>query len=272
MPELLEAEVVVDPGEAGAARGAVRIEQQARAIDRAVVVELDRLLQVLAAPRPAGSRSAAGSPRRGRPWDRAGRAPWRSRTARSASVVALLLEVGLAEIGAQQRVVGVQADRDLEVLAPLLEVALADLGEAEAEARQRDRRASSAIARSNAALAGAGAELDQVGEAEHDLGALEVGRERHRPLRRLARALAVAEHQPQLGRAAPRRARRRGCCSTACSSVSRAASSWKLRLLGVGQRDLGRARLGAQLDRALRASASACSCSFCTSSMIARWA
>ena len=44
--ELLEAEVVVDAGEAGAARRPVLVEQLARAVDGAVVVELDRLLDV----------------------------------------------------------------------------------------------------------------------------------------------------------------------------------------------------------------------------------
>ena len=44
--ELLEAEVVVDAGEAGAARRPVLVEQLARAVDGAVVVQLDRLLQV----------------------------------------------------------------------------------------------------------------------------------------------------------------------------------------------------------------------------------
>ena len=79
---LQEAEVVVDQRQAGAAGGAVRIEQQARAIDGAVVVELDRRLQVRERLARPVLRSACGSRRRGRPWGRAGRAPWRSRTAR----------------------------------------------------------------------------------------------------------------------------------------------------------------------------------------------
>ena len=45
--QLLEAEVVVDPREIGAAHGAVLVEQEARAVDRAVVVARDGAVQVL---------------------------------------------------------------------------------------------------------------------------------------------------------------------------------------------------------------------------------
>ena len=47
------------------------------------------------------------------------------------------LEIGLAEVGTQQRVVRVQRDRGLEVAPTLVELALADLRQTEAEARQR---------------------------------------------------------------------------------------------------------------------------------------
>ena len=45
--ELLEAQIAVDPAQARAAGRQVGIEQEPRAVDRAVVVQLDRLLQVV---------------------------------------------------------------------------------------------------------------------------------------------------------------------------------------------------------------------------------
>ena len=62
---VLEAEVGVDAAEAGAAGGEVGVEQQPRAVDRAVVVQLDRPAGGSRAPRPAGWWSAWRSRRRG---------------------------------------------------------------------------------------------------------------------------------------------------------------------------------------------------------------
>ena len=55
--DVLEAEVGVDTTEACAARGEIRIEQQPRAVDRPVVVQLDRLLRPRAS---TGGWSSAG--------------------------------------------------------------------------------------------------------------------------------------------------------------------------------------------------------------------
>ena len=130
-----EVEVLVDPGEAGAAGGAVGVQEQPAAVDGPVVVELDRPVEL--------------AQRLDRPVDRlqpdrvveVGRGVERvellgQRVLLGGQLLAPLLEVGAAEVGAQQRVAGIEADGELDVAPAGLQVAVADLGEAEPEPRQ----------------------------------------------------------------------------------------------------------------------------------------
>ena len=134
--ELLEAEIVVDPGQADAAGRQVLVEQQARAIDRAVVVERDRLFDVAQRlDRPVLGLQADRVVEPGRRV--VGVELLGDLELLGVEWAAALLEVGLAEVAAQQRGVGVERCGDLELAAAILEVARADLGEAEAEAGER---------------------------------------------------------------------------------------------------------------------------------------
>ena len=132
---ILEAEVGVDAAEAGAASGLVGVEQQARAVDGAVVVELDRLLEALQRlHRPVG----------GLLGDRVVEVRRRVLGVRllgelvlaAHEVLALLLEVGLAQVAAQERLAGVEAHRDLDLLAALGQLAVPDEGQPEAQPRE----------------------------------------------------------------------------------------------------------------------------------------
>ena len=131
-----EVEVLIDARETGATRRPVGIEQQPAAIDGPVVVQLDRAVELAQGlDRAVDGLQADGVVEVGRGVERIellgelvlvggqGLAPF--------------LEIGSAEIGAQQRVARVQAHGKLEVGPALLDAAFADLCEAQAEARQR---------------------------------------------------------------------------------------------------------------------------------------
>ena len=138
--------------------------------------------------------------------------------------VAPLLEIGLAEIAAQQGIVGVEADRDLDLAPPGVQVAVADLGEAEAEAGhrvgrvQRDRPLEGRLGIGDA-------EPGQLGEAQHHLGPGQIGRQRRRPVGRLLGPAAVAEHSSISARRAQTR-RVFGPPLTASQQGARAPSRW----------------------------------------------
>ncbi len=66
---------------------------------------------------------------------------------------ALLLEVSLAEVAADQRVVGIEGSGYLDLLGAGVEIPFADLREAQAQPRQRIGGVPSAMARSKADLA-----------------------------------------------------------------------------------------------------------------------
>ena len=97
-------EIIVDPREARAARSAILIEREAAAIDRPVVVELDGRLEVL---------QGLAGPVLGLLADRIVKVSRRIERVEllgdpvllGVERVALLLEIGLAEIGPEQRVV-----------------------------------------------------------------------------------------------------------------------------------------------------------------------
>ena len=158
------------------------------------------------------------------------------------------LEVGLAEIGAEQRVVGVEADGELDVAPPPLQVAAADGGEAEAEARPRiggvelDRPP-------ERLLRLADVDRGERGEAEHGLHPLQLGGELARLLRRLQRPAAIALHQPQFRQPRPGERVLRLVLHRLLHRVARRLDP-EPRLLGIGERDPRRRRARAELDAA----------------------
>ena len=120
--QLLEAEIVVDPREADAAGGLVLVKQEARAVDGAVVVQLDRLLEL--AQRLDRAIVQLQADRVVEP----GRGVVRiellgDRVLLGVQRVAPLLEVRLAQVAADQRVVRIEGRGDLDLLAPALEIA-----------------------------------------------------------------------------------------------------------------------------------------------------
>ena len=127
--QVLEAEVRVQAAQARAARREVRVEQQPRAVDRPVVVALDgglRVLQRLHRTVRGLLGDGVVEPRR-----RVLRIGLLGQLVLAADqVVALRLEVGLAQVAAQERLTRVEADRQLDLPTALRERPVADLREA----------------------------------------------------------------------------------------------------------------------------------------------
>ncbi len=199
--ELLELEVAVDPGEARAARGEVRIEQEPRAVDRAVVVQLDRAIEV-----PQGLDRPVRGLLRDRPVEPGRRVEGievpRGRVLALVEAGALLLEVGLAEVAAHERVVRREVRGDLDVARAAIELAAADAGETQAESGE----GIGGVERDGPLelpLGGGRVHLGEPGVPEDGPGPRELRRERRRPLRRLERRAHLAEGGMQLGEACP---------------------------------------------------------------------
>ena len=105
------------------------------------------------------------------------------------------------------------------------------------------------MARSKACAGVSISELGERGKTENELRARQIGRERGGRAGRFPRLIALAEHQPKLAEPAHARGSS-GCCSTAASKVSRAASMRKSACWAYDKAILRRRR-GAQLDGTL---------------------
>ena len=122
-------------------------------------------------------------------------------------------------------------------------------------ARPKPKRASgsaesSSIARWKASLRDPGAELDQCGKAEDEVHAFEVRREVNAHLGGFARALAIAEHKPDLAEPRPGKRIFRLSRRRLEQRLARALQI-EIRLLRIGQRDVGRRNVGLELHAAL---------------------
>ena len=159
-----------------------------------------------------------------------------------------LLEIGPAEIGAQQRVAGIEADRELDVAAALLEAAGADLGQPEAEPRQRIGGVERDRALERGSCAVPVRNSTRSAKPRTRLHPRQIGRQRRRPVGGLARAVAIAGHQPQLGQPRPGQ-RVLGLLRHGLEHRRPGAFEIEVRLLREGQRGLGRGRGRRQLDR-----------------------
>ena len=265
--QLLESEIVVDLRQIGSARGAVRVEKFAATVDGTVIVELDGLFHAQhRVDRPVHALQAD---RVVEIWGGIERIELLGDVELlGIERIALLLEIGLAEIRAEQRVAGIEANSHFQIAPALCQRAVADDGKPEAEARERIRRVEF-----DGALEGftrdPGAELDQCGKAENEVHPFEVWRELNSFFGRFARPLAIAEHEPQLAESGP------GKRIFAAASLS-PPIAYRARPSGRNSPAVHRRELFWALPRRAQArtprwaSASAAAFSFCTTSMTAR--
>ena len=167
-----------------------------------------------------------------------------------AQAVALFLEIGLAEIAADDRVLDVERRRGLDVVTAAVQVPFADLCQAETKVRERIP----GLARNRAferRLRRRGPDPRQLGKSQHRLRARQIRRNGRRPVRglnapcRRSRATATTPRDVR-GRAHAPADRCAGRCGTTWSSSSRAASSWKLACKRVRQGQPGGHRLRRQ--------------------------
>ena len=246
--ELGEAQVLVDLGEAGAASRLVAVEQQPRAEGRPLVVERDR--PVDRAQRRHRLVGELQADRVVEPWRRVGRVEilgdgilpgCRSLLAPG--------EVGLAEIGAQERAGGVGRGSVLQLRRAGGEVAPPDQGEAQAE--QRGRVLALLLQRAaERGLGGRRAVGGEIGEALGNVGERCCAQAR-RLVRRLPRAAQVALHQVEFGQP------RLGQCLLGCQRCSlaggcRGTIQVERQLPGIGLRQPGCGSVRGEFDRARR--------------------
>ncbi len=131
-PALLKPQIVVNPRQARAPGRQVRVKLQLGTVDRPVVVELDGLFHVLQRlHRSVGGLLGDGVVEPGR--GIVGVEFLGDGVFTLIELGALFLVVGLAEVAADEGVVGVEAGGDLDLPAARLQVALADLGQAQAQ-------------------------------------------------------------------------------------------------------------------------------------------
>jgi hypothetical protein len=246
--QTLEAEVVVDAAEARAARGRIGVEQQARAVDGAVVVARDRALEALERlDRAIGGllRDRVVEPRR----RVVGIEFLRLFELARVEAGPLLFVVGLAEVAAHDRVARIEAHRDLELARAVGDVALADRGEAEPQMWHRIGLVELDRARKCAPRI-VGLDAHQVGEPAHGLRARELGRERRGLLGGARRAAQIAGGGAQLCESCPGESVARLDLDGRLEARARARQI-EARLLRVRGGDVRRRGLRIRRDRAL---------------------
>ena len=173
---LLEPQVVVNTGQTGASGGQVRVELQFGAVNCPVVVELDRFFHIFQGlHRPVGGLLGDGVVEPG--GGVVGVEFLGDGVFTLVQFRALFLVVGLAEVAADEGVVGVEAGGDLDLPSARLEVALADLGQTQTQARQ-----GGGLVEADRLLEGRFGlvylDLHQVGKSQNVLGQGQIRRQR----------------------------------------------------------------------------------------------
>jgi hypothetical protein len=216
-----------------------------RAVDGAVVVEFYRPLDVpdrLHGPVVALLAQCVIEERRRIVWIKA----FGDLELLSRGLTPVLLGIRLADVAANQCVAWSKPGGDFDLMAPALQIAAADDGETIAQARQGIGgiglyRAAEGV------TSPVDIERRQGCESQHRLGAAEVGRQGHRPLRRFQGTVAIPQCQLKLRQARPGQ----GNLRHAFNGLKQLfAGSLKIegRLVRVGQRDSRDDRTWAEID------------------------
>ena len=243
---LFEAKLLVDSRQACTARRAILIQEQPRSTDGPVVVELNRLLQI---------------------YERIYRTIFRLLSngivepcggivriellgeveLRACKLVALFFVVSLAEITADQRRPGIEANRDLDFLPAAFKVSTANLGQSQTQSRQRigvveldrllERR-----------FRGHPVDAHEICEPEHGVRLGELRIQLSRMFCRVQSPIQVAGRHLELGQPRPRKRILGIECDGFLDARQRLLDP-ESRLLCVRERNPGRGRGRIELDR-----------------------